>query len=175
MKQKSGKPAWETVTLSGDESERDRLVIEHIPLLKHIVGRMNAPAGVDRDDLYGNGMLGLIAAADSWDAQRGLKFSTYAYHKIRGAILDDMRRQDVLSRGKRELLRDVERFVQATEQARGQAPLPEEIAAALLVPVEEIDDALACARSAGELSLDVEGEDSRLSALLCDPRSEDPA
>jgi RNA polymerase sigma factor for flagellar operon FliA len=85
-----------------------------------------------------------------------------------------MRKQDVLSRGKRELLRDVERFVQATEQARGMAPLPEEIAEALFVPVEEIDDALACARSAGEISLDSDGEESRLSALLGDPKSADP-
>lgn len=174
MKPRGSRPEWETISLSGDESERDKLVLGHIPLLKHIVGRMNAPAGVDRDDLYGFGMLGLIAAADSWDAARGLKFSTYAYHKIRGAILDEMRKQDVLSRGKRELLREVERFVQSSEQERGQAPLPEQIAEALSVSVEEIDDALACARSAGEISLESEGEESRLSALLGDPKSEDP-
>ena len=116
----------------------------------------------------------MIAAADSWEPERGLKFSTFAYHKIRGAILDEMRKQDVLSRGKRELLREVERFVQVAEQERGQAPLPEEIAEALSVPVEEIDDALACARSAGEISLESDGEESRLSALLGDPKSADP-
>jgi RNA polymerase sigma factor FliA len=174
MKHKRTKPEWETITLSGDESERDRLVIEHIPLLKHIVGRMNAPAGVDRDDLYGFGMLGLLAAADSWDASRGLKFSTYAYHKVRGAILDEMRKQDVVSRGKRELLREVERFVSSSEQEQGLAPLPEQIAEALSISVEEIDDALACARSASEISLESEGDETRLSALLGDPRSEDP-
>src|SRR5689334_786867 len=83
MTTRGARPDWEPITLSGDESGRDRLVLEHIPLLKHIVGRMLAPAGVERDDLYGIGMLGLIAAADSWDASRGLKFSTYAYHKVR--------------------------------------------------------------------------------------------
>jgi RNA polymerase sigma factor for flagellar operon FliA len=174
MNPKGARPRWETITLTGDESERDRLVLEHVPLLKHIVGRMNASGGVDRDDLYGIGMLGLIAAAESWDAERGLKFSTYAYPKIRGAILDELRKLDVLSRGKRELVRDVERFVQTTEQERGLAPLPEEIAEALSVSIEEIDDALACARSAGEISLESEGEESRLSALLGDPKSEDP-
>jgi len=174
MNPKGARPQWETITLSGDESGRDRLVLEHIPLLKHIVGRMNAPAGVDRDDLHGIGMLGLIAAADSFDAERGLKFSTYAFPKIRGAILDELRKQDVLSRGKRELVREVERFVQTIEQERGLAPLPEEIAEALALPVEEIDAALTCARSAGEISLESEGDESRLSALLGDPRSEDP-
>ncbi|MBK7642488.1 MAG: FliA/WhiG family RNA polymerase sigma factor [Planctomycetes bacterium] len=174
MKQRGARPDWETISLTGEESERDRLVLEHVPLLKHIVGRMNAPAGVDRDDLYGFGMLGLIAAADSWEPERGLKFSTYAYHRVRGAILDEMRKQDALSRGKRELLREIERVVQSSEQAHGMAPLPEEIAAALSLPVEEIDDALAAARSANEISLESDGEDSRLSALLGDPRSEDP-
>ena len=174
MKPRSPRPEWETITLTGNESERDRLVLEHVPLLKHIVGRMNVPSGVDRDDLYGIGMLGLIAAADSFESERGLKFSTYAYHKIRGAILDELRKQDVVSRGKRELLREVERVVQASEQQNGLAPLPEAIAEQLSVSVEEIDDALACARSAGEISLESEGEDSRLSALLGDPRSEDP-
>lgn len=174
MKPRSQRPEWEKITLTGEEPERDRLVLEHIPLLKHIVGRMNVPAGVDRDDLYGSGMLGLIAAADAWESERGLKFSTFAYHKIRGAILDDLRKQDVVSRGKRELLREVERFVQQSEQENGMAPLPEAIAEKLSVSVAEIDDALACARSAGEISLESEGEDSRLSALLGDPRSEDP-
>jgi|SRR5689334_9975200 len=174
MTTRGARPDWEPITLSGDESGRDRLVLEHIPLLKHIVGRMLAPAGVERDDLYGIGMLGLIAAADSWDASRGLKFSTYAYHKVRGAILDELRKQDVLSRGRRELVRDVERFVQAAEQERGIAPLPEEIAEALALPVEEIDAALTSARSAGEISLDSEGDESRLSALLGDPKSADP-
>lgn len=174
MSKRGNRPEWETITLSGDESERDRLVIEHIPLLKHIVGRMNTPAGVDRDDLYGYGMLGLLAAADSWDASRGLKFSTYAYHKVRGAILDELRKQDTLSRGKRELVRDVDRFVQKKEQQQGLAPLPEEIAEALAVPIEEIDEALNAARSSGEISLESEGEESRLSALLGDPKSQDP-
>lgn len=159
---------------TGNEPERDRLVLEHVPLLKHIVGRMNAPACLDRDDLYGIGMLGLIAAADAWDASRGLKFSTFAYHKIRGAILDELRKQDVLSRGQRERARDVERVVRAAEQERGVAPSPEEIASALSMSVEEVDEVLNSARSTAEVSLDAEGEDTRLSALLGDPRSADP-
>ncbi len=174
MSTRGSRREWETYTPTGNEPERDRLVLEHVPLLKHIVGRMNAPAGMDRDDLYGIGMLGLIAAADSWDASRGLKFSTFAYHKIRGAILDELRKNDVLSRGQRERTRDIERVVRAAEQERGIAPLPEEIASALSLTVEEVDEVLNSARATGEVSLDAEGEDSRLSALLGDPRSEDP-
>ena len=69
--------------------DRDKLILEHVPLLRHIAGRMalDLPANVDRDDLIGFGMLGLIAAADSFEVGRGLKFSTYAYPKIRGKIV----------------------------------------------------------------------------------------
>src|SRR5688572_2668015 len=155
--------------------ERERLILAHVPLLKHIVGRMIAPSGLDRDDLYGYGMLGLIEAADSWEPQRGLKFSTYAYTRIRGAILDEFRRADYLSRGRREQLRAVEKFVGATERARGSAPLPEEIAAALGFTCEEIDELFLAAKSGMEASLDEDVDAcGTLGALLGDPTSPDP-
>ena len=92
------------------DEERERLIIDHVPLLKHIVGRMfyDVPGALDRDDLFGFGMLGLIMAADSWDPSRGLAFSTYAYPRIRGAILDELRRMDFLPRGRRERVRAVD-------------------------------------------------------------------
>ena len=106
-------PEWSEDRISAEE--RDTLIVEHIPLLKHIVGRMcfDVPGGLDRDDLYGFGMLGLIAAADSWEPERGLKFSTYAYSKIRGAILDELRREDFLPRGRRERVRELDAVVES--------------------------------------------------------------
>lgn len=155
--------------------DREKLILSHVPLLKHIVGRMACPRGFERDDLYGFGMLGLIAAADSWEPQRGLKFSTYAYTRIRGAILDELRRCDHLSRGSRERLREVEKTVQRFEQEHGVAPSPEDIARALRTDVAEIDELLVAARAGSESSLDEGGEESSsLSALLSDPKSPDP-
>lgn len=153
---------------------RDRWILEHIPLLRHIVGRMSIPGGLDRDDLYGFGMLGLIAAADSFDESRGLKFSTYAYAKIRGAILDEVRRSDFLPRGWREKIRDLDRAVAAHEQAHGTPPSPEEIAESLGISIDEVDELFAYAKSASEVSLDEEGFSHDLGAMLSDPRSEDP-
>ena len=160
---------------TGDESARDVLILEHIPLLKHIVGRMSfdLPGGPDRDDLYGFGMLGLIAAADSWEESRGLKFSTYAYTKIRGAILDELRRMDFLPRGRREKVRELDRAVRAIEQEHGVPPMPEDIALHLGVTVDEVDEILVQARSSAETSLE-DGPTAQLAALLTDPRSEDP-
>ncbi len=157
------------------EREREKLILGHVPLLKHIVGRMACPHGIERDDLYGFGMLGLIAAADSWEPQRGLKFSTYAYTRIRGAILDELRRSDHLSRGSRERLREVDRTIHRFEQEHGAAPSPEDIARELGTSVDEIDELLVAARAGGETSLDEMGEESSsLSSLLADPRSPDP-
>jgi RNA polymerase sigma factor for flagellar operon FliA len=160
---------------AADSLERDRLILDHVPLLRHIVGRLSVDLSraVDRDDLYGFGMLGLIAAADSWDRSRGLAFSTYAYAKIRGAILDELRRIDFLPRGRRERVRAIEGAISRLEQQHGQKPSPEELAAELDTSVEEIDTALLQAMSAVQTSLD-DGPSEKLAALLSDPRSADP-
>ena len=157
------------------ELDRDRLILDHLPLLQHIVGRMSydIPGRVQRDDLFGWGMRGLIEAADSYDAARGLQFSTYAFPRIRGAILDELRRLDFLPRGRRERLREVERAVAELEQRHGAPPTPEEIAQHIDATTEEIDEVLHSARVACWASLDG-GPSEELGALLTDPKSEDP-
>lgn len=161
--------------LGSSESERDRLILEHIPLLKHIAGRMtlDVPGGIERDDLYGFGMLGLIAAADSWDASRGLKFSTYAYPRIRGAILDEIRRSDFLPRGRREKVRALEATLAQIEQEKGGPPTPEELSQAMGVPIEELDEIMVSAATAVETKLE-DGPGDTLAALLSDPEAPDP-
>lgn len=155
--------------------DRDKLILDHVPLLRHIAGRMalSLPANFDREDLVGYGMLGLIQAADSFEPSRGLKFSTYAYPKVRGAILDELRQQDFLPRGRREKVREVERCVAQLLQHNGVPPTPEELAANLGVSVEEIDEILLSAKTAGTTTLDDE-RGAGLSALLADPRCNDP-
>ncbi len=156
--------------------DRERLILDHVPLLKHVVGKLvlDLPPSVDRDDLEGFGMLGLVAAADSWEPERGLAFSTYAYTRIRGAVLDELRRQDFLPRSRRDRVRAVERAVAAAEQETGVPPSPEEIAERLGVDADEVDRLLAAARSAHLASLDG-AEGSELGELLSDPASLDPA
>ncbi len=159
--------------LSGS-SARDRLILDHIPLLRHVVGRMSIPPSLLREDVEGYAMLGLIAAADSFDPARGLKFSTYAFPKIRGAILDELRRMDFLPRGRRERLRDLENVVSELEQKNGIVPSIEEIAEKLACPLEEVDEILHSARSVIESSLDVETSMGSIGSLVADPKSDDP-
>ena len=159
----------------GADLDRDQLILDHIPLLQHIVGRMSfdIPGRVQRDDLFGWGMRGLIEAADSFDATRNLAFSTHAFPRIRGAILDELRRLDFLPRGRRERLKELERVVAELEQEQGAPPAPEEIAARLGTTVEEVDEVMHSARVASWASLEG-GPSEELGALLSDPRSEDP-
>ncbi len=155
--------------------DRDALILDHVPLLHHIVGRMgwDVPGRIDRDDLLGWGMLGLIAAADAWDPSRGLKFSTFAYPRIKGSILDELRRNDFLPRGRREKLRELENVVRDLEQENGLPPTPEEIAKALGVDHEEVDQIMHSARVAGSVSLE-DGPSETLAQMLSDPSSQDP-
>lgn len=168
--------------LARSDEERERLIIDHVPLLKHIVGRtcIDVPGSIDRDDLFGFGMLGLIAAADSWDESRGLAFSTYAYPKIRGAILDELRRMDFLPRGRRERLRALDRAAAEIEQENGVKATPEELGARLGWTDGEVDEALASAAATVHTSLEgargseADGVGEGLAAMLADPRCADP-
>ena len=155
--------------------DREKLILDHVPLLKHIAGRMafDLPSSIDRDDLIGYGMIGLVQAADAWEPGRGLQFSTFAYTKIRGAILDELRRADFLPRGRREKVRGLERVVAELEQERGTPPSPERIAQALGASLDEVDEILLSAKSAASTSLDSDAG-AELYSLLTDPSSSDP-
>jgi len=160
-------------TLSPEK--RDELILDHMPLLHHIVSQLfvDIPGGTAREDLEGFAMIGLIGAADSWDAGRGLKFSTFAYPRIRGAVLDELRRMDFLPRGRRERVRALDRYVQSYEQEHGAPPSPEEIGKGMGINEVEVDEILQSARAALRASLD--GPSAELANLVADPRSEDPS
>ena len=159
---------------------RERLILDHVPLLKHIVGRLffDVPGTLDRDDLFGYGMMGLITAADAWDSSRGIAFSTFAYPRIRGAILDELRRIDFLPRGRREKVRAVDKVIDKLEQERGSRPTPEEIAAELDWSVADVDEVFVTASTAVQMSLDqdrgAEEVGGGLASMLLDPKSDDP-
>ena len=160
--------------------ERDKLILDHVPLLKHIVGRLffDVPGTLDRDDLFGYGMMGLITAADAWDASRGLAFSTFAYPRIRGSILDELRRLDFLPRGRREKVRAVDKVIEKLEQQGSTKPTPEEIASELGWSVDDVDEVFVTASTAVHTSLDQDRGSKEvgggLAAMLLDPKSEDP-
>ncbi len=121
------------------ESERDRLILEHLEQVHLIARRIHErlPQSVNLDDMVSAGILGLIAAVDQYDSTQGVKLSTYAEYKIKGAVLDSLRGMDWAPRKQRKRAREIEAAVAALEQDLQRAPLEEEVADRLGVSVPE--------------------------------------
>jgi RNA polymerase sigma factor for flagellar operon FliA len=112
---------------------RERLVERHLPLVKYaaawLAGRL--PSHLRLDDLYSAGILGFLDALEHYDPDRGVPFSSYAAPRIRGAILDELRRADCVPRGVRRRLRNAQRAMEALAQELDREPTDEETAARL--------------------------------------------
>src|ERR1700692_4425617 len=76
------------------QAQREELILNNLSLVRHILGRLSArlPHGIDLDNLEAAGVLGLVEAANRYDPERGIRFKTFAYTRIRGAIYDELRR-----------------------------------------------------------------------------------
>lgn len=123
------------------QAARNALVEQYLPLVRHVVARLpvTPPRGMDRDDLNGAGVFGLIHAASTWDESRGASFKTFAYTAIRGAVLDEIRKHDPVSRPRRERLREFDRASATLRETLGRTPTIEEIADFLDVPASALE------------------------------------
>ena len=112
---------------------RDELVQRHVGLVHYLARRLHATLAddADLDDLVSAGLVGLLAAADGFEASRGLAFSTYAATRIRGAMLDELRRVDPLTRGARARARQLEHARDRLAQSLQRTPNILELADAL--------------------------------------------
>lgn len=119
--------------------ERDRIVIENLPLVKAIAIRVHEslPVHVDLDDLIHAGVLGLFDAVTKYDAAKNVAFQAYAKHRIKGAILDSLRQLDWASRDLRKRQKRVEAATQDLSTKFGRAPNEVEMAEEMGVTVEK--------------------------------------
>ncbi len=127
-----------------NKEKRDKFVMDYLPLVKYIVGKfmIYLPTHLDQEDLIESGILGLIEAAERFKEDKGVKFKTYAYHRIRGSILDYLRLQDWVPRSVREKDNLIKEAHNSLEQKLNRSPLPEEIAEALGISCSELDKML---------------------------------
>ncbi|AXE36045.1 RNA polymerase sigma factor FliA [Chromobacterium phragmitis] len=116
----------------------------YTPLVRKLAGIMIArlPASVELGDLVQVGMIGLIEAARQFDPAQGVQFETFASQRIRGAMLDELRREDWLPRQARRNSRQIEEAISKLEQQLGHAPLESEIAAEMGLELEQYQDML---------------------------------
>lgn len=117
----------------------EELIARHTPLVRRLALQLAArlPANVDIDDLMQAGMMGLLDALRRYEAHADAKFETYATTRVRGAMLDELRSLDWLSRGARQKARAVETAVQAVQRRELRAATEQEVADELGVPLEE--------------------------------------
>lgn len=128
-------------SVTANQSAREELILDHLWLVRHLVGKLTArlPPGVDTDNLESAGVLGLVEAAQRFDAERGVDFKAFAALRIHGAIIDEARRNSPLPQ---ELLQHVTIVSRAQEQLTPPVTV-EALARATGLSEDEVLDALA--------------------------------
>lgn len=132
-----------------DYDDRDRLVMEHVGLVKSLAHRLvqRLPSQVEMNDLVSVGVLGLIDAAARYKPSTGVPFDAFARRRVHGAMLDSLRELDWAPRSLRRLRRDVDTAIASLRQKLRREPREEEIAEAMNLSLEEYERALEQLRS----------------------------
>ena len=144
---------------------RESLIVEHLPKVKYIADRIASklPPHVERDDLYGAGVIGLIDAVERYDESRGVAFTTFAEMRVRGAILDNLRSLDWASRSSRKRAREVQSCFATLEQELGRPATEEEVAGKMSLSIAELRNTLQEIRGLKISNLDERDEETGLS------------
>lgn len=166
---------WEEYGKNKTPELREKIIIEYASLVKIVAGKLGIYLGynVEYDDLVGYGTFGLIDAIDKYDFDKGVKFETYASLRIRGAILDQVRRMDWLPRTVRQKQKRMDAAYQKLETESGRFATDEELAAELEISVEELGQWQAQTKAAGVVSLDEYLEQGSENGIVGTVESED--
>jgi RNA polymerase sigma factor for flagellar operon FliA len=117
------------------------MIVRNLPLVSFVVGKMtdeNGSSAIDREDAIAYGVEGLIQAVDAYDPTRGVTFASFAIRRIRGSVLDAIRRMDVLPRSLRKGARELERATLELAANLGRWPSQRELAARLEIPLRDL-------------------------------------
>lgn len=147
---------WKKYKATKNRSLREEIVKRYLYLVKYVAGRVaiGLPPNVEFNDLVSYGILGLFDAIDKYDVSQGNKFETYAVSRIRGSIMDELRKLDWAPRLLRKKAREIEKKCRELEEKLGHAPTEEELARGLHISVEELNSIYSELSSTTFLSLD---------------------
>jgi RNA polymerase sigma factor FliA len=147
---------WEDYSKKRTPELQEKIIIEYAGLVKLVAGRLSMYLGynVEYDDLVGYGTFGLIDAIDKFDYSKGIKFETYASLRIRGAILDQIRKMDWIPRSIRQKQRKIDTAYHNLEIKFGRAVNDDEIAKELEISVEELETWQSQTKITNVISLD---------------------
>jgi RNA polymerase sigma factor for flagellar operon FliA len=136
-----------------DKAERNRLVVDNLPLVGYLVSELCGRAThLSREDLASVGAVGLVLAADAYDPSTGVPFGAYARRRITGALVDELRSLDWAGRGTRQRIKALQSMTETLAARIGRTPTHDEMAAALGLTREQVRACLAdAARTVGPL------------------------
>lgn len=156
MKETERKKLWDKYIKTKSPELREQLILEYANVVNLVAGRLSMYLGytVEYDDLVGYGIFGLIDAIDKYDMTKNVKFETYASLRIRGAILDQIRKMDWIPRTLRQKQKRMEAAAAKLEAANGRPATGDEIAAELGIEREEYEGWKAEAEFTNLVSLD---------------------
>lgn len=131
---------WRAFSDEGDEAARDRLLQTHLGLVYHVARQMSGTLSVQMEfeELVSFGTLGLIKALETFEVERGLSFTTFAAPRIRGAILDELRRQDHVPRSIRKKSREMSAAWETLVSERAEAPADRDLAERMGIEIETL-------------------------------------
>jgi RNA polymerase sigma factor for flagellar operon FliA len=177
----SRRNAYEEQLGERSQHAREAMIVDHLPLVKYLVNRFAAqlPGHVDTQDLSSAAMIGLINAADRFDPARGVMFKTFAEQHIRGAILDELRACDNLSRTVRDKCKQLEKEMRRMEHLLGRNPTAEEMAKVLQLNLDDYYQLLDEVHEYSFISIDDsrdddDGHQMSLSDVLGDDEAKGP-
>lgn len=147
---------------SPSEATKSKVVTAFIPLVYKIVNRMNLPSSniLSKDDLVQIGLMGLIEALNRFDISAGIKFKSFAYTRVNGAVIDEIRKSGVISRGKLSKLMTIEKITSKLSQDLGRDPIVIEICEKAEITEDEYHQLMGIAQLSYTLSLDEKIEGS---------------
>lgn len=139
MDEAGRKKLWDDYERTKSHEIREKIILEYASLVKVVSGRLSMYLGynVEYDDLVSYGVFGLIDAIDKFDSKKAVKFETYASLRIRGAILDQIRKMDWIPRTIRQRQKKIDAVIREVEATTGRNASDEEIAVGLGITGDE--------------------------------------
>lgn len=181
MKVTDKKQLWERYQRERSPQTRQALIEAYAGLTRYVVERLNLRPGpsLDYEDLLGQAAIGLIEAFDRYDPKLGIKFETFAYHRIRGAVIDMLRELDWLPRLVRQREAQLVATFERLQATLGHPPADSEVASALGITEDQLDEwardvALQSLQSLDEIVSGDAGEFATLGDLVRDQQHPTP-
>jgi RNA polymerase sigma factor FliA len=169
--------ASEAYTTHSQKAREDEWIVSHLPMVRHIVNKVAGHLGrqADLDDLISAGTLGLVKAARAFDPSKHAEFGTYAYIRIQGEVIDELRRRSFVPAESNRWIRHVQEAHQTFLSAHGRAPDDEELAAQAGMPLAKLYKTFEDARRRHFLSIHgLSKDEPSLGDLLPDTGEEGP-